>query len=227
MPRFLPDSRFSDCWSSVGDRTYYHIKGKCYWRRKSSPVYPCTPEQQYRLELHRRAIAAWRSLDDGTQSLWNGFATEVPAHRPPFLGENHISGYNLFVSAYHGFAQMGDEHTPEPQPFSEFPQFRIDGGSASVSGRDLLLKVRLWTDGGGGRFRLLGKIFISGPGGGCRTSGLRSFLAAGDTFTIPDYRELYGLDEGPEYRAHIRYLLLDSVTGCRCDYRRTEFPVCI
>ena len=34
MPRFYPNSQFSDCWSSVGNVTYYHRNGICYFRSK-------------------------------------------------------------------------------------------------------------------------------------------------------------------------------------------------
>ena len=35
MPRFYPNIQFSDCWSSVGDITYYHRNGICYFRSKA------------------------------------------------------------------------------------------------------------------------------------------------------------------------------------------------
>lgn len=48
----------------------------------------------------------------------------MAAHRPPYGDGNSISGYNLFVSAYHGFAQLGDERVPVPR--------RFEGGRYSV-----------------------------------------------------------------------------------------------
>ena len=90
MPRFYPDIQYSDCWASVGDITCYHCNGVCFFRSKPYTEFPGTAEQLVRL----------------------GF------HRPPFYDKGHISDYNLFVSAYHGFAQLGHEHVPEPKPFS-------------------------------------------------------------------------------------------------------------
>lgn len=50
----------------------------------------------------------------------------VPSHRPPYDDNHHISGYNLFVSAYHGFAQLGHEHVPVPQPYPLFPPSSLE-----------------------------------------------------------------------------------------------------
>ena len=41
------------------------------------------------------------------------------------LNQAHISGQNLFVSAYHGFFTLGDEHVPEPQRFDSIPPFAV------------------------------------------------------------------------------------------------------
>lgn len=41
----------------------------------------------------------------------------VEPHRLPFDHTTRISGYNLFVSAYHGFATLGNEHVPSPRAF--------------------------------------------------------------------------------------------------------------
>ncbi|MDD3945788.1 MAG: hypothetical protein PHS38_13925, partial [Bacteroidales bacterium] len=117
MPIYPPNIRFSDCWSSVGGITFYHRNGKCYWRSKPAPVFPGTLGQLDHQSVHLRALAAWRTLDHQVQLQWAGYAGEVAAHRPPFLHENHISGYNLFVSAYHGFATLGNEHVPAPARF--------------------------------------------------------------------------------------------------------------
>ena len=76
-------------------------------------------------DVHRRALAAWRELSHSVQLKWNEFAREVLPHRPPFDGRGHITGHNLFVSVYHGFAQMGDEHVPEPVKWRPFPVFGV------------------------------------------------------------------------------------------------------
>ena len=45
MPRFVPDTLFSDCWSSVGNVTYYHRNGVCYFRSKAYSEFAGTAEQ--------------------------------------------------------------------------------------------------------------------------------------------------------------------------------------
>lgn len=62
--------------------------------------------------MHRRAIAAWQSLPAEQQDLWESYSLGVEPHRPPFDHTTRISGYNLFVSAYHGFATLGNEYVP-------------------------------------------------------------------------------------------------------------------
>lgn len=37
------------------------------------------------------------------------------SQRPPYAPKTSISGYNLFVSAYHGFAKLGNEHVSSPR----------------------------------------------------------------------------------------------------------------
>lgn len=84
-----------------------------------------TAGQLEHLDVHRRALAAWRTVPHSTQLVWNRLAAEVEPHRPPFYHRAHISGQNLLVSAYHGFFTLGDEHLPEPQRFDSFPPFAI------------------------------------------------------------------------------------------------------
>jgi len=84
------------------------------------------------LDVHRRALAAWRTVPHSTQLVWNRLAAEVEPHRPPFDYRAHISGQNLLVSAYHGFFTLGDEHVPEPQRFDSFPPFAIRLSDAIV-----------------------------------------------------------------------------------------------
>ena len=61
-------------------------------------------------------------------------AKGVVSHRPPFGQKNSISGYNPFVSAYHSFAQLGNEHIPEPVMFEPFPIFSMDYLDCSAAG---------------------------------------------------------------------------------------------
>ena len=67
MPKYHPNNRFSDCYASVGNITFYHRDGECYYRAKANPIFPETPGQQEQLSLHRRAIKAWRELSHDTQ----------------------------------------------------------------------------------------------------------------------------------------------------------------
>ena len=98
---------FEDCYGSVGDHTFYHRHGKCYYRKRSAPVFPGTMLQMEHQVVHLRALAAWRELPWDTQRLWNKYARPVISHKPPYDNKAHISGQNLFVSAYHGFARLG------------------------------------------------------------------------------------------------------------------------
>ena len=147
MPIYPPNIRFSDCWSSVGGITFYHRNGKCYWRSKPAPVFPGTLGQLDHQSVHLRALAAWRTLDHGVQVQWASYARGVAAHRPPFLHENHISGYNLFVSAYHGFATLGQEHVPDPARFEAFPPLYVAFVSAQVAGMPIWYAVSLFVGG--------------------------------------------------------------------------------
>lgn len=233
MPRFYPDIQYSDCWASVGDITYYHRNGVCFFRSKPYTEFPGTAEQLVRLDLHRRAIRAWQGLDHGTQMIWREFAKPVVAHRPPFDNKGHISGYNLFVSAYHGFAQLGNEHVPSPRRKGHFPVFALDFLSASVlDGAHLLLRFRstFSPDGDGRRYRYLLKLQLERPGRGKNSGLLRNFLALPGSsangeiieFFVRDYRQIWGFDL-PAFQAHCRYLLLDSETGFRCRFKEKSF----
>jgi hypothetical protein len=227
MPVYQPNINFSDCWSSVGNITFYHRNGKCFFRSRPAPVFPGTMGQLEHRAVHLRALAAWRSLDHQVQRQWSAYARNVTAHRPPFLKENHISGYNLFVSAYHGFATLGNEHVPEPARFEPFPPFDAVFLSAWVDGNtDLVLQFSLFVGDAcnPSRYRVLGKIQLVEAGRGCHPGKMRNFLSVEASpdpqnsriilFTIPDYRSLWNLDL-PAYTLHIRYLLLDTQTGYR------------
>ena len=235
MPVYQPNIKFSDCWSSVGNITFYHRNGKCCFRSKPAPVFPGTMGQQEHRAVHLRALEAWRLLDHQEQRQWSAYARQVPAHRPPFLKENHISGYNLFVSDYHGFATLGQEHVPTPARFEEFPPFDARFLDAEAFGSsDLRLRFSLFVGGTADplRYRALGKIQLVEPGRGCHPGKLRNFLSVEASpdpqnpraimFTIPDYRALWSLDL-PEYTLHIRYLLLDTLTGYRNLHKKLSY----
>ena len=72
MPRFTPSVLISDCWGSMGNLTFYHVDGRCYYKNKSRCSFPGTAAQQSSLDVHRRALAAWREIPHETQKIWNG-----------------------------------------------------------------------------------------------------------------------------------------------------------
>lgn len=100
MPRYIPNKVITDCWSSAGSVTFFHINGVCYYKNRGNNIFQESELQLEHLELQRRALAAWRSLPFETQLIWNELALPVTSHRPPFDGSTHISGCNLFTSAY-------------------------------------------------------------------------------------------------------------------------------
>ena len=219
MPRFYPNAQFSDCWSSIGNTTYYHRNGVCYFRSKAYSEFAGTAEQLEQQSLHQRAIRAWQSLPHRTQAQWRKLAVGVAAHRPPFGDGNSISGYNLFVSAYHGFAQLGNEYIPAPKRFVPFPIFSCDFiGGAPESLFDISLTFRLTLCGTSNpsRCRVLGKIQIEEPGTGRNPGKMRNFLSemvsdgvsSEISFVVPLNR-----NDLEMFQIHIRYLLLDTLRG--------------
>ena len=97
MSRFHPNIVVSDVFGSAGDVTAHHRDGKTYLRKRSRPVHPMSEAQAAHLEVHRRALAAWRDVPDEVKERWNEFAREVEPHRPPFDHSSWISGQNLFA----------------------------------------------------------------------------------------------------------------------------------
>ena len=222
MPAFQPSILISDAYGSVGDVTFYHRGGKCYYRRRSAGNYPGTAAQLSALDVHRRALAAWRTLDQATQEVWYGYAEEAVPHKPPFDNKAYISGQNLFVSAYHGFATLGNEHIPTPQRFVKFPPYAIQLLDAVKEGSSLVIQTVVTIHPGldVGRYRLLAKLQLTKPGKGRHPGLLRNFLAdenCGNNpvrVVVPDYAGVWGLDLD-EYQIHGRFILLDTVTGYR------------
>ncbi len=225
MPRFTPSILISDCWGSVGDLTFYHQNGETFYKKKARCTFRGTAGQLEQLDVHRRALAAWREVPSETQKVWNELGRGAVSHRPPYDGKCYISGYNLFVSAYHGFATLGCEHVPEPRPYENFPVYAMEFLSADFVGDyslRLRFKVTFESCPSPERYQILLKLLLTRPGGGRNSGLLRNFLAerpcsAGDSvveFLIRNYRGIWGLDL-PEYQAHCRSLLLDRVTGYR------------
>lgn len=234
MPRFTPSILISDCWGSFGDLTFYHIDGRCYYKKKSRCAFPGTEAQNSQLDVHRRALAAWRSLDHSVQLTWNSFAKPVISHKPPYDNKATISGQNLFVSAYHGFYTLGNEHVPSPQAWEPFPPHSLEFQDASVDGTDLRLCFHSYfpeTE-PTGRYQVLTKIQLTKPGYGRKPGLMRNFLASapcasgdGCVFVAVDnFRERWDLDLD-EYQVHGQYVLLDRQTGYRNIHREFSFSV--
>ncbi len=235
MPKFKPSIGFSDCWSSVGEITFYHRNGVCYWKKRAHPEFPGTLSQMEAQTVHLRALQAWRSQDRLVQEQWNMLALSVHSHRPPFNKDHHISGYNLFVSAYHGFAQLSNEHVPVPRAYEELPLFSVSYHSASVEEGDTLcikLRTQLERNVIPSRYRVAVRIQLTTPGSGRRPGYLRSYIAAENCVStdcvvevrVPDYKDVWDLDL-QEYQVHMRYFLIDTETGYRNNYKKKSFVI--
>lgn len=227
MAIISPSILLSDAYGSAGDLSFYHRNGRCYTRRRTKAAFPGTPAQLDHLAVHRRAMAAWASLDSNTQKLWNSFETTAEPHRPPFGHKAHISGNNLFVSAYHGFALMGNEHIPEPQPFQAPPPFSVSFDRAVIEDGALRLTVdaHVFPDAYAGRYRLYARLRLTNPGKGYGVKRMKGFLAEGDcsgkkNIVIPGYRDRWEVD-GAQFQVQATCILLDSITGFRSQRQRT------
>ena len=220
MPKYLPNSRFSDCYASVGNVTFFHRDGECYYRTKAKPVFPGTAGQQVQLSIHQRGLREWRNLSHDEQLEWNALAKSVRSKRPPFNTSTHISGYNLFMSAYHGLACIGDEKVPAPQPLPDFPVICMELTSAAVLNEtDLHICFRINGDTISDNLRIIGKIQLTTPGYSAHRGKFRNYVGilsdgCNVSFVIHDYRSVYGLDL-KEYQVHLRYLLIDAGSGHR------------
>lgn len=187
------------------------------------------------LEVHRRALAAWREVPHSVQEVWNEYACEVEPHRPPFDHSSWISGQDLFVSAYHGFHTLGREHRPEPVRFEPFPGFAFSDVSAVVSGEDLVLRLSVagleYVD--ASRYWLYDRVqlVVAGRGLSSRVPW-RSVLASGPCSTSPvevvlsEFRSVWPAVDGTSVLGvNMRFVLLDAVTGYRSQKHRKSFVV--
>ena len=234
MPKYMPNSRFSDCWSSVGEVTFFHRDGVCFWKKRAHPAFPGTMAQLEHQSVHLRALEAWRGLMPEVQEQWNALAVPVHSHRPPFRKDHHISGYNLFVSAYHGFAQLGNEHIPVPTARRALPPFSVEmAGCKAVDGVLVVrFRVRMPQESKPTRYHLHTKIQLTSPGGGKRPGYMRVFVAESNCTSsdciaevrVPDYKTLWNLDL-TSFRMHCRLSLIDTVTGYRNDWIAGSFDI--
>lgn len=230
MPRFHPTVLIQDCWSSIGDITFYHRNGQCYWKRKPYTKYRGTLAQLAQAQVHHRAILAWQQLSHQVQLQWRELAKSVPSHRPPYDNSHHISGYNLFVSAYHGFSQLGREHVPVPQPFPEFPSAALEllqiipgTGVATVRCR-LTLTDTSYPE----RWHLTAKILLAAPSVGDNKSLMCKYrpesgspIIIGQTIITRVVTFNVVAPNSGACQAHIRYCLIDKVTGYRNNWQKS------
>ena len=235
MPAYDPNLLISDCYGSAGSITFYHRDGKCRWRSKSTLSFAATPRQSAALDVHRRTLAAWCTIPDTEKEIWHEIARNVPPYKPPFGYGGHISGHNLFVSAYHGFHTLGNEHIPGPMEFRPFPVF-VAGfmGAETVNTSDLRITLRLsmQLEKEPERYTLLCKVQLAEARKGCNPGKMRNFLAAEDTtqssnlltLTIPDYATFSGISS-TACTLHLRYLLIDRHTGYRSRHQSLSAEV--
>jgi hypothetical protein len=163
------------------------------------------------------------------QDLWESYSLGVEPHRPPFDHTTRISGYNLFVSAYHGFATLGNEHVPTLRAFDSFPPFAVDLlGTANVGGDlRIQLQVPISPVFHPVRYRLLAKIQLTEPCKGRNPGLMRNHLASpfdaasNATVVIPD------VASQSQYQVHARFVLLDTETGYRSQYLQQSFLICL
>ena len=215
MPKYHPNTRFTDCWASVGNITFYHRDGQCYYRTKANPVFPGTSHQLVQVSIHKRALQAWRNISHEEQLEWNALATQVKSKRPPYDHKTSISGYNLFVSAYHGYASIGDEKIPEPKPMPDFPTLSLKLISSTVVGKTLQVKFKIENlHASLHNFTIASRIQLVNLGAGTNPGKMRNHQAELTdniaTFTIP----LPNQDHN-SYTLHMRYFLIDRTTGYR------------
>ena len=223
--QFKPSILVSDVFGSAGDVTAVHRGGKTFLRKKAHVGRTPTPAQASHLEVHRRALAAWRTVPQEIQEVWNTYGAEVEPHRPPFDHLAWISGQNLFVSAYHGFYTLGREHVPEPIPFESFPPFVPQAlGASDIEGA---LELRFFVSGldlvDGARYWLYGTFQVMWPGKGKDSRiSKRTVLATGPsagssvTMRVPDWLDVWPEVEGlPVIQIMGNFVLLDEVTGYR------------
>ena len=215
MPKYHPNTRFTDCWASVGNITFYHRDGQCYYRTKANPVFPGTSHQLVQVSIHKRALQAWRNISHEEQLEWNALATQVKSKRPPYDHKTCISGYNLFVSAYHGYASIGDEKIPEPKPMPDFPTLSLKLISSTVVGKTLQVKFKIENlHASLHNFTIASRIQLVNLGAGTNPGKMRNHQAELTdniaTFTIP----LPNQDHN-SYTLHMRYFIIDRTTGYR------------
>ena len=194
-----------------------------------------SPAQVAHLEVHRRALAAWRTVPQSAQEIWHEYAREAEPHRPPFDHSSWISGQNLFVSAYHGFHTLGMEHVPEPVRFESFPPFAVSTMSASVEDGALVLRLSVagLALADASRYWLYGRVQLTEVGKGASSLVAKRSVLASDpcsvspvSLVVEDWLELWPSLSGlSSFRVHGSFVLLDTVTGYRSQRKRLSSVV--
>ena len=157
-------------------------------------------------------------------------------HLPPG-GQSPTLRKRDFVSAYHGFVTLGDEHIPQPVEYCPFPVFAAEFVSASVansSDQRILLRLSMPLEKEPERYALLCKVQLTEAGKGCNPGKMRNFLAEEVTeddiatgscpsrpvaLTIPVRTAFPGVSAAT-YSLHLRYMLIDRLTGYRSQYQK-------
>ena len=143
-------------------------------------------------------------------------------NRPSFDNSHHISGYNLFVSAYHGFDQLGREHVPVPQPFPLFPisHLQLLGVESATAGTlSIHCRLTLQNTDNPERWQPTARIQLTAPGVGCDPSKMRTYMGIRN----PDNEILFNVPSPniEDYHVHLRYRLIDEVTGYRNNWQKS------
>ena len=146
-------------------------------------------------------------------------AVRPPLHRPPYDDNHHISGYNLFVSAYHGFAQLGREHVPVPQSYPEFPISSLQVLATTCSNGVATIRCHLTlATSTPDRWHTSARIQLTAPGVGSDPSKMRTYMGIRN----PDNEIVFNVPSTDieDYQVHLRYRLIDSVTGYRNNWHK-------
>lgn len=189
------------------------------WTRRKYIIVPSSPGKVLSIRF-RRIGTLWPFLSSAT---------------PPYDDKGKISGFNLFVSGYHGFAQLGDEHAPVPQAFEDFPVFFTEFSSVEAVGElDLIINMHviLGDTLEPERYRLMTRIQFTSPGRGRQPGYMRSHIASVNCsgndcivqVPVSDYASKWELDLN-SYQVHMRYLLIDSKTGYRSQFKKISFLI--
>ena len=75
MPKYIPSLPFEDCYGSVGEKTYYHRNGVCYYKKRARPAFPGTMLQMEHQTMSPRNCS---SAQDRPSQGWHAVRTTRP-----------------------------------------------------------------------------------------------------------------------------------------------------